>query len=175
MPLGNLAAKIREVKTPSALGAENKTELPLQEKISAELQEKALDNIPSEVKTIDELTPLERKEFEAMNIDPTNVDQILATPHGLVVSTGGKRWIEARLGKKPVSEVEMQQLKADYNRLLSELRKLEKNMTSEDIPAHKMLMDKLSGIYEAIVCGGYAITPEETRRGFKLTIIRSEN
>jgi hypothetical protein len=103
-----------------------------------------------------------------MNIDPADVDEILATSHGLVVSTGGRRWIEARLGKKPVSDAEMAQLKADYNKVLSELRLLEKDMAGEDIPAHGALMDKLSKIYETIVSGGYAITPEETRHGFEL-------
>ena len=67
MPLGKLATKIREAKTPSVLGAENKTELSLQEKINAD------DNIPSEVKTIDDLFESEREEFEVMNIDPSEL------------------------------------------------------------------------------------------------------
>jgi len=47
-------------------------------------------------KTIAELTNSERDEFERMNIAPSNVDQILATPYGLIVNTGGKE--EARNG-----------------------------------------------------------------------------
>ena len=116
-------------------------------------------------KTISELTESERAEFEKMNIAPADVDQILSTPYGLVVNTGGKRWMKARLGKQPVSDVEMAQLKADYNTVLAKLRALEKGMTSADLPAHKVLMDKLSGIHETIVFGGYEITPEEARHG----------
>jgi hypothetical protein len=134
----------------------------------AESQDRLPEPIPYEVKTIDDLTESERAEFDKMNIDPADVDQILVMPCGLVVDTGGRRWIEARLGKKPVSDDEMRQLKTDYNKLLSELRTLESNMTGADIPAHGALMDKLSKIYEAIVFGSHAITVEETRRGFDI-------
>jgi len=102
-----------------------------------------------------------------MNIDPADVDEIVATSHGLVVSTGRRRWIEARLGKKPVADAEIAQLKADYNSLLQKLRALEKNMASGDLTAHKALMDKIASIQQTILYGGYLVTSEETRSGFK--------
>jgi len=125
----------------------------------------------SVVKTIEELTETERAEFDGMNIDPADVDSILATPHGLVVNTGRKRWMEARLGKQPLSDVEMARMKRSYNKILSDLRILEKDMTSADLPKHKALMDKLSMIHEVIVLGGYEVTPEETRQGFDVPVV----
>lgn len=145
MPLGNFAAKIREAKS----------------------REQAPESIPSEIKeTIAKLSEAEREELQKMNIDLADVDEILSTLHGLVVSTGMRRWLKNRLGKRATSDADMRHLKMDYNAVLAKLRVLEKGMTREDFPTHKVLMSKLSKIYDTIVYGGYAITPEETRQGF---------
>lgn len=162
MLLRNLAEKIRETRQTEC---ENKKGDNAEKSVVeyAELPDKSTSY---QVKNISELTEAERAFFDGMNIDPADVDSIVVTPDGLVVSTGGRHWIEARLGKKPVSDAEMAQLKADYNSVLQKLRFLEKDMTSDHLPAHKALMDKIASIHETMVLGGYPVTPEETRKGF---------
>jgi hypothetical protein len=162
MLLGNLADKIRETRQTECENNNNNAERSAVE--YTELPDKSINY---QVKNISELTEADRAFFLGMNIDPADVDEIVATSHGLVVSTGRRRWIEARLGKKPVADAEIAQLKADYNSLLQKLRALEKNMASGDLTAHKALMDKIASIQQTILYSGYLVTSEETRSGFK--------
>lgn len=141
-------------------------------------------DIPDDAKTIDDLTEAERKKLQEKGFDLSNIDYVRETPYATIVSSGMRRYLKARLGKKTVSDAEMPkrprseallraQLKADYNAVLAQMRVVESRMTSEGLTdankqEHQVLLQKLSGIYDAILFGGYVLTPEETRQGFNL-------
>jgi hypothetical protein len=115
------------------------------------------------------LSETERAEFEAMNIPLEDVDYIHPTPHGLVVETGRKRWILARLGTISATDEDIRRAKQEYNSILGKVRRLEKIVTMADLNRHWMLMSQLARIYENIVTYGYEITREEARNGFSGT------
>ena len=112
-------------------------------------------------KSVDELSDAERQRIAKMGIDIANVDYVTITKHVFAVSTGGNQWQQKRLGTKPVKSDEMRKLKADYNRLLAELR------ASKDTQAASVLWGKLDSIYEAIVRGGHTISHIEASKGFE--------
>ena len=89
------------------------------------------ESIPPVSKTIDELTEDELCEVKDMGIALDDVDSVLITPHGIVVSTGYKSWLREQLGSNPVCDTEMRQLKEDYNAVLGKLRALENGMTMD--------------------------------------------